>query len=157
MTIVSDQDAGSSEQDPIGVVEDYLLRQGRGDLAGAARHLSPDVTIVFPGDRRHTRLAEVVAAGAGRYRSIDKDRDEYHSFVDEHGDTLVVSIGRLHGVNTAGVGFANIRYVDVFRLRGGLIVEQRVWNDLAESGVLNARSVTALPPAWRSTKIDGER
>ncbi|MFM1905275.1 MAG: hypothetical protein RIT32_71, partial [Actinomycetota bacterium] len=30
-----------------------------------------------------------------------------------------------------------IRYVDVFVIEDGLIVEQMVWNDFGETGVLN--------------------
>ena len=32
----------------------------------------------------------------------------------------------------------------------GLIVEQRVWNDLAETGVLHARTVDDLDERWRA-------
>jgi hypothetical protein len=43
----------------------------------------------------------------------------------------------LYGENLQGVAFEGIRYVDVFVIKNGLIIEQRVWNDLAETGVLN--------------------
>jgi hypothetical protein len=35
------------------------------------------------------------------------------------------------------MAFEGVRYVDVFIIEDGLIVEQMVWNDFAELGVLN--------------------
>ncbi|MBB4905262.1 nuclear transport factor 2 family protein [Actinophytocola algeriensis] len=127
-------------------VDDYLAAMEEGRRDDAARHLAPDAELVFPGGKRYRNLDELAAGSAGRYRSVGKHRDRYETA--ENG-TLVYSIGRLHGENNHGVRFDHVRYVDRFRLRDGLIVEQWVWNDLAETGVLDARTTDDLEPEWR--------
>ena len=127
--------------DPIAIVEDYLAAMGDGRRDDAATHLAPDAELIFPGGRRYRSLDEI---GAGRYRWIDKHRDTYESAGD-----VVYSIGRLYGENNHGVRFDHVRYVDRFRLRDNRIVEQWVWNDLAETGVLDAHTAGELAPEWR--------
>ena len=48
----------------------------------------------------------------------------------------VVVTGTLHGENLAGVPFQGVRFIDRYIVRDGRIALQQVWNDLAESGVL---------------------
>jgi hypothetical protein len=127
-------------------VDDYLAAVEEGRRADAARHLASDAELVFPGGKRYRGLDELTAASKGRYRSVGKRRDRYETGED---GTLVYSIGRLFGENNHGVRFDHVRYVDRFRLRHGLIVEQWVWNDLAETGVLDARTTGDLAPEWR--------
>jgi len=38
------------------------------------------------------------------------------------------------------VPFEGVRFVDRFEVAGGLLTRQDVWNDLAESGVLERRN-----------------
>ncbi|MCA2187931.1 nuclear transport factor 2 family protein [Nonomuraea cavernae] len=140
----------------VAVVEDFLAALGRGDRDAAARHLADGAVMIFPGGRRHTTLDELAAASAIRYRHVDKHREEYEAFTDEAGDVVVWSMGTLFGENNAGVRYDGVRYVDRFRLRDGKIVEQRVWNDLAQSGVLDARAETEIEPQWRARASGGE-
>ena len=49
---------------------------------------------------------------------------------------VVYVMGTLQGINRYGVSFSDVRYIDRFVLKDGLIIQQDVWNDLAESGVL---------------------
>ncbi|WP_434441636.1 nuclear transport factor 2 family protein [Lentzea sp. E54] len=132
---------------PWEVVEEFLAAYGAGRLADAARHLDPAIRMIFPGGREYTNLNELAAVSATRYRFVDKHRDHYDS--TGGADAVVFSIGRLYGENLHGVAFDNVRYVDRFVVRDGLIVEQRVWNDLAETGVLNARTAGELDERWR--------
>jgi hypothetical protein len=127
-------------------VDDYLAAVEEGRRDDAARHLAPDAELIFPGGKRYRNLDELAEGSRGRYRSIGKRRDRYETAED---GTLVYSIGRLCGENNHGVRFDHVRYVDRFRLRDGLIVEQWVWNDLAETGVLDARTAADLAPEWR--------
>ena len=130
------------------VVEDFLAAIGAGRIDDARRHLSPDAVLVFPGSRTYRNLDELAAGSAGRYRFVDKHRDEYDSTSTADGE-VVYSLGRLFGENSFGVAFDGVRYVDRFLVRDGLIVEQRVWNDLAETGVLRAETVDDLDERWR--------
>lgn len=133
---------------PWEVVEEFLAAYGAGRLADAARRLHPDVRMIFPGGREYTDLGELAAVSATRYRFVDKHRDHYDS-VEGPDSAVVFSTGRLHGENLHGVAFDHVRYVDRFVVRDGLIVEQRVWNDLAETGALAARTAAELDERWR--------
>jgi OsmC subfamily peroxiredoxin len=131
------------------VVEDFLAAIGAGRWDSAERHLAPGALIVFPGGAVHESLAQVRDSGAARYRRIDKVREHYDSATGPDGAVVVVSTGTLFGENLHGVPFANVRYVDRFVLRDGLVHEQHVWNDLALSGVLTATDLSAVPEQWR--------
>lgn len=120
----------------IRLVDAYLQRCEDRDLDGAAAALAPGCRLVFPGGRVFASLAEMAAAAAGRYRWVRKHRDGWDVAPRPDGATAVVSQGRLYGENRHGVAFEDVRYVDLFVLRDGLVAEQHVWNDLEVSGVL---------------------
>lgn len=136
----------SSLEEAVAVVEDFLALVGTGRLREAAAYLAPGARMMFPGDVVHTDLESLRADGLRRYRFVDKHRDTYDGAED---GTHVLSTGRLFGVNLHGVAFDNVRYADHFRLTDGLISEQRVWNDLAVTGVLRVRSTHELDPRRR--------
>jgi ketosteroid isomerase-like protein len=116
--------------DAVRIVDDYLQLCEDGQLEQASRYLAPDARLVFPGGRSFGSLAEMAAAR--RYRWARKRRDRY--FVATAGEvTAVTSVGHLYGEDAAGIPFDSVRYADVFVLRAGLIVEQHVYNDLAEA------------------------
>lgn len=122
----------------------YIERTRRYLEASGARReeaqdfLAPTVTLEFP-TGTYDSLAALAAAAGGRYRRIGKTHLTWD--VDEHdGEVTVVSVGLLHGENIHGVTFEGVRYIDRIVYRDGLIVAQQVWNDLAESGVLDWRT-----------------
>ncbi|MEO7127239.1 MAG: nuclear transport factor 2 family protein [Nakamurella sp.] len=118
--------------------EQYLKLCEERQLDEAATYLAPGVQLVFPGTARYGNVADMVAASTGRYRSIRKERIDYTVGTRKSdGSSVVVSTGTLNGTACDGSTFDGIRYVDVFVFRDGLIAEQHVFNDLAESGVLN--------------------
>jgi hypothetical protein len=131
----------SSAEAAIAIVEEFLAAIGDGRYDDAQRHLADDAELVFPGGRRYHTLAGLGAGSRTRYKWVDKHRDLYETSLE---GSVVFSIGRLYGENVHGVAFDGVRYVDRFRLRGKSIVEQWVWNDLAETGVLTARSTEEL-------------
>ncbi len=136
--------------DEIQLVERFLRAIGEGDLDAARALLAPGAHIEFPGGRRFAELEELKAAARQRYAWVDKCRDHYFAGTSD-GAVRVVSTGRLFGENLHGVPFGGVRYVDIFQLADGLITHQWVWNDLAETGVLDARSSDELAPQWRPT------
>lgn len=103
----------------------------------AGRCLDANAFMIFP-QGRFEDLAEMAAAMEGRYRSIGKTHETW-DVMSTGPDTVVVTTGSLHGINRHGVAFQGIRFCDRFVIRDGRIAEQHVWNDLAESGVLEER------------------
>jgi hypothetical protein len=131
-----------SPQDVITLIDHFLALVARRNLGEARRYLAPGARIVFPPGRSFASLDEMAAGMQARYQHIDKVRQRWDIWEREDGDTVVYSTGTLFGVNLHGVPFSDVRYLDRFELRDGLIVLQEVWNDLAESGVLDRGAPT---------------
>ncbi|MGB1877264.1 MAG: hypothetical protein ACPHGY_10195, partial [Rhodospirillaceae bacterium] len=47
-------------------------------------------------------------------------------------ETVVYSTGMLNGEALDGSAISEVRYIDRFVFRDGLMVDQQVWNDLAD-------------------------
>ena len=115
---------------PEAVVRAYLDAMERRDLAAAKSFLAPGFYMVFPGGRRFTALEELVEWAKGRYRRALK---KYERF-DVAGDA-VYCYGTLHGELLDGKAYAGVRFIDRFTVRDGKLVDQNVWNDMAESAL----------------------
>lgn len=122
--------------DAITLVDRYLRLTAERRLDEAQAMLAPGARLVFPPGRRFSSLAEMAEAARSRYQWVDKRFERWDVLPQEDGSVVVYNLGTLFGVNRHGVPFEGIRYLDRFTVRAGLIVAQEVWNDLAESGVL---------------------
>ncbi len=126
-------------EDLTALVSDFLRLMEARNLEAAGRYLADDVTITFPGGRRFGSLAEQVESSAGRFRGVTKTFDRFDVIDGSSGEaaeSVVYVFGTLSGEALDGTPFDGIRYIDRFVIRDGLIVDQKVWNDMAESGVL---------------------
>lgn len=124
--------AGAPQPEASAIVRAYLDAMEARDLDTANSFLGPGFSMVFPGGNRFTDLAAVVAWSKPRYRFVKKKYDAYEEvFTDDA--TIVWCNGTLHGEWPDGAPFENIRFVDRFTVKGGKIVDQQVWNDLAET------------------------
>ncbi len=129
----------STREEIIARIDRFLALIAERRMEEASRYLAPSARIVFPPGRAFASMAEMAAGMQARYRSVDKVRERWDIWTREDGTTVVYNSGTLYGVNLHGVPFSGVRYLDRFELRNGLIVGQEVWNDLAESGVLERR------------------
>jgi hypothetical protein len=120
------------------VVTDFLRLMEERDLVAASRYIAPDLDIVFPGDRHFGDLEALVESAGKRYREVAKNIELVESMSDDTGSVVYV-IGRLSGVDASGASFENVRFIDRLVVREGLITDHRVWNDLAETGVVARR------------------
>ncbi len=121
---------------PEEIVRTFLRLMEARDLDAASTHLADGVSIVFPGGRVFTSLAEQVASSAGRFRGVTKTFEHFDS-TSGSGQDIVYVLGTLQGEALDGSAFEGVRFIDRFVLEDGLIVLQMVWNDLAESDVLS--------------------
>jgi hypothetical protein len=122
-------------QEAINLVTQFLSMMEARDLDGAERLMAPGAKITFPGGKQFTSQRAMVAASRDRYQWVKK-KVEQVDFYQEGQRGIVTIIGTLYGANRQGVPFSNVRFIDRFVLKDGLISQQDVWNDLAESGVL---------------------
>ncbi|ROO88284.1 SnoaL-like protein [Actinocorallia herbida] len=125
---------------PAALVDRYLQLCEDRALDEATALLAPGARIVFPGGRVHTSLHQMAGAASGHYTWVRKHRERYFEGTGADGAVVVTSLGSLYGEDLDGAPFSGIRYADVFVLRDGLIVEQNVFNDLPEAGIIRIPS-----------------
>jgi ketosteroid isomerase-like protein len=116
---------------PTDLVRAFLDTMERRDLAAARAFLADDFVMLFPGGARFSRLEDLVAHGAGRYRWVKK-RIERVDEAPEEGGTVVYCFGTLYGEWPDGRPFEGVRFIDRFVVRGDKLADQKVWNDLGE-------------------------
>jgi ketosteroid isomerase-like protein len=127
-------------------IDTYLQLCEDRELEQASNYLADGVELIFPGNRSYASLQEMAQASKGRYTWVKKHRTDYsvaeRTAPDGTAEQVVTSIGTLYGEKLDGTPFEGIRYIDVFTVRDGRIVRQEVWNDLAETGVLQTTEGT---------------
>ena len=114
------------------LVRSYLDAMETRDLPKARAMLAPGFVMVFPGDIRLETLEALVEWSRPRYRFVRKSYERYDEAAgDLPGESIVYCFGTLTGQWLDGRPFANIRFIDRFVVRDGLLVDQKVWNDMA--------------------------
>ena len=116
---------------PTELVRAFLDAMERRDLAAASAFLTDDFSMLFPGGAKFSRLEDLVAHGAGRYRWVKK-RIEHVDEAPDAGGIAVYCFGTLYGEWPDGRPFEGIRFIDRFVVRGDRLADQKVWNDLGE-------------------------
>lgn len=118
---------------------DYLAAMEARDLDLAQTFCAPgDLVLTFPGGRRFTAIAEIVANSSGRYQRVGKVITETEAFDAGQSRTVVYIRGTLYGLWADGTAFEGIRFIDRFEMEGGLIRRQDVWNDTGEAQLARA-------------------
>ena len=103
------------------------------DLDAAQAMLSPDFYTISVGGHRFTTLEKIVAFQKGRHQNTWKAFQRFDEIETADG-TVVFCFGTLQGKKMDGTPYQNIRYIDRFTVYDGKIVDQMVWNDMAEHG-----------------------
>jgi hypothetical protein len=122
-------------KNPDEFIDEYLQLCEDLQLDAANELLDPELIMVFPGGRTYRSLAQMLEASKNDYKWVKKNRIHSSSWTDGE-ETLVTARGTLFGETMDGVPFEGIRYVDFFIIRNNKIIEQHVWNDLADRGVI---------------------
>jgi hypothetical protein len=124
--------------DPVALVTTFLTLMEARDLERAAEYVADDVLITFPGGRTFSSLEDQVASSGGRFRSVTKSFDGFDVCRDAStpDQVTVYCFGTLAGERLDQTPFDGVRFIDRFVIRDGRIVDQQVWNDVAESGIL---------------------
>lgn len=112
-------------------VRAYLAAMEAREIDKARGYLAPGFFMIFPGNHRFTELEELIAWAKPRYQWVAKRYERYDEAPGDE-DTAVYCYGTLYGEWPDGTPFEGIRFIDRFTVRNGKIVDQRVWNDMAE-------------------------
>ncbi len=113
------------------MVATYLRTMEARDLDSARAMLAPGYNMTFPGNRRYSKLEDLIEGSKGRYRNVRKVFERFDEAETPDG-TVVYSIGTLTGEWNDGTAFSGIRYIDRFLVRDGKFIATWVWNDMAE-------------------------
>lgn len=114
------------------LVATYLRAMERRDLDVARAMQAPGFTMTFPGANRFTVLEDLVAWSHPRYRKMTKRFERFDEAAAPDG-TIVYSVGTLHGEWPDGSPIDGVRYIDRFTVKDGRLVNQNVWNDIADA------------------------
>ncbi len=117
--------------DPKQIAHDFLAAMEKRDLATAKAMLAPGFRMTFPGTAQMATLDELIAWARDRYRFVRKTITTTEAF-HKDGAAVVYVSGTLSGEWPDGTPFEGIRFIDRFEIRGGKLVTQEVWNDIAE-------------------------
>ena len=126
----SDQPTPTTAAD---IVNEFLRLIMLPDPVAASQYTAPDMRILFTGGRAMRQPAECTQFNASRYQWVKKRIERTETVAsDDRLDTVVYSLGTLHGQWPDGTPFEGNRYVDRYVVKDGLITHMDVWNDSAE-------------------------
>lgn len=114
------------------LVKAYLDAMEARDLDRALTFLGDGFSMTFPGGAHFEKPAELVEWSRSRYRFVTKTYTGFDEAATSDG-AVVYCRGTLSGEWPDGSAFSGIRFIDRFEVTGGKIVDQQVWNDLAEA------------------------
>ncbi|WP_245190848.1 nuclear transport factor 2 family protein [Jannaschia formosa] len=112
-------------------VRAFLTALEARDLDAARGMVAPGFAMRFPGAAPMTEFAALMDWAKGRYRRIGKTIEAVEGFA-RGGAQVVYVRGTLAGEWPDGAPFDGIRFIDRFEVVDGRIIDQQVWNDLAE-------------------------
>jgi len=113
-------------------VKKFLQTMEARDLEGAKGFLADGFSMTFPGDARFAALEELIYWSRERYQRVGKTYDRFDE-CQGTDSTTVYCFGTLSGVWLDGSEFDSIRFIDRFTVADGKLVDQMVWNDMAET------------------------
>lgn len=112
-------------------IDRFIQAVNAGDAEAAQRHVAPEGRLVFPGPVTFHRVADFLALSGPRYQRVGYTYGAME-LAQFEGRTVVYAQGTVAGVFANGTAFDNVRYIDRFEIRDGLIVSKEVWSDMAD-------------------------
>ena len=114
------------------IVKSFLNAIENRDLIQAKKYLSPSSIMIFPGGKLIKDLDSLAEWSKTRYKFVKKTFSIFDE-INEGNKSTIYSIGILDGIMNDGKEIKNVRYIDRFVIENAKIVNMQVWNDLAES------------------------
>ena len=129
-----EEDAAEADRHrAIDLVKRFLVAMEARQLDEAQALTDPAFRMTFPGGAEFTSVQDLVRWAKRRYRSVRKTFTGF-DVVSGRDQAVVYCRGSLAGQWLDGSPFQDVRFIDRFEIRQGRIVDQQVWNDLAETG-----------------------
>lgn len=118
------------------IVKAFLTAMQERNLESASTYLHEEFSMTFPGNVTMGRLEELVDWAKDRYQSVGKQYERFDRVIEEDS-SIVYCYGTLEGIWLDGKAFSGIRFIDRFVVKQGKLINQQVWNDLAEARTQN--------------------
>jgi hypothetical protein len=118
-------------RDPDQVARLFLDLMEKRQLPEAQALLAPDFVMTLPGNVSPPSLEALVEWAKNRYRFVRKTYEHVEVCGTGNDRAVVYCSGNLSGEWLDQTPFKDIRFIDRFELRSGLIHRQSVWNDMA--------------------------
>ena len=113
------------------VAGDFFAAMSARDLPRLQTMLAPGFVMTVSGNHRFTRIEDFFAHSRARQGAVRKHVEGFD--VNVAGQSAVVySFGTMSGTWLDGSAFQDVRFVDRFGLRNGLIATLDVFSDMAE-------------------------
>lgn len=113
------------------IVIGFLSALEARDLSKASGYLTPEAVMTFPGDNKFSTLPQLVEWSKNRYKFVRKTYKAFDEMNNE-GVAIVYCRGVLNGEWLDGSIIKDVRFIDRFEIKNGMITDQQVWNDLSE-------------------------
>jgi hypothetical protein len=113
-------------------IKNYLDAVENRDLVLAKSFLSNHFKLIFPGNNVFSTLEEVIDWAKLRYHWVKKDYDQFDPLMSDDNVIVVYCYGNLYGEWLDRSTFSKIKFIDRFTLKEDKLLDQMVWNDLAE-------------------------
>lgn len=117
--------------DPKEIALGFLKAMEAREIEAAEAMLAPGFRMHFPGTPPMASIEELIDWAKDRYRFVKKTVTSTEAF-HSNGCAVVYVIGTLAGEWPDGTPFEGIRFIDRFEVKGGKLISQDVWNDIAE-------------------------
>jgi len=118
-------------QNAINLVKNFLSAMENRNLILAKSFLGDNFKLVFPKNQIFFSLEEVIFWAQKRYNWVKKNYDHFDSLITKN-TIIVYCYGTLYGEWLDGNRFSEIRFIDRFTIKDEKLLDQLVWNDLAE-------------------------
>jgi len=113
-------------------IKNYLDAMENQNLSLAKSFLNKNFKLVFPGNNIFLTLDEMIDWAKIRYRWVKKNYDHFDPLISDDNTIVVYCYGTLYGEWLDKNTFSEIRFIDRFTLKEDKLLDQMVWNDLAE-------------------------
>ncbi len=117
--------------DPKEIALGFLKAMEARDISAAEAMLAPEFRMTFPAAPALSSINDLIDWAKERYRFVKKTIASSEAFHHE-GCAVVYIKGTLSGQWPDGTLFEGIRFIDRFEIKGGKLISQEVWNDIAK-------------------------
>ncbi len=123
---------GAPPPAPAELARAYLEAMEAEDIDKARGFLADGFAATVPGGGVIDSPEGFIERVRSRYRVVRKTFERLDEAPGEDGAVVVYCCGTLSGEWPDGTPFEGIRFIDRFTVAGGKLVDQMIWNDVAE-------------------------